>query len=431
MGEPFAQIIGFYPPVFHRIFIKRPVITNLNLVKKMRKIITLLLLFISSALAAQTRYEKDFDAFWTTVKDNYAYLQKEQVDWDKVGEIYKPKAGLVTNKEDFIRLMEQVINELHNGHISLNINLKSSNRIIPSGSDMLVEKSGDHYLITDLRKDFPAERCGLKPGMEVLQFNRRLIPDLLPAFLPTDTHAYTPEMYAYALGMLFAGTHDRPREITVLENGRPKTYFPDAEVPEKIKVGLTESEILKNNTGYIKINNSLGNDDLIPEFDSVLNSMMHCKGLILDLTETPGGGNSAIARAIMGRFIKRELPYQKHELDETSFRIRRSWVEYVSPRNPVYRKRLLVMVGHWTGSMGEGMAIGFDGMNAGTVIGTRMAGLLGAISTFSMPNTNISYQVPTERLYHINGKPREDFIPRIHTGNFYETWKLVNKLSGL
>ena len=388
-------------------------------------------MFISSELAAQTRYEKDFAAFWTTVKDNYAYLEKEQVDWDKVREIYQPKAGQVSNKEDFIRLMEQVINELHNGHISLNINLKSSNRIIPSGSDLLVEKSGGRYFITDLRKDFAAERCGLKPGMEVLQFNRRLIPDQLPAFLPAYTHTYTPEMNEYALGMLFAGTHDRPREITVLDHGQPKTYFPDAAAPENVREGLTESSILKNNTGYIKINNSLGNDDLIAEFDSVLNTMMHCRSLILDLTETPGGGNSTVARAIMGRFIKRELPYQKHELDEEPFKIRRSWVEYVSPRSPVFRRKVLVMVGHWTGSMGEGIAIGFDGMNAGTVIGTRMAGLLGAISTFSMPNTHISYQVPTERLYHINGKPREDFIPRIHAGNIYETRKLADRLSGL
>lgn len=397
----------------------------------MRKILTFLFLLISSAMAAQTRYEKDFEAFWTTVRDNYAYLEQEQVDWNKVREIYRPKAGEVSNKEDFIRLMEQVINELHNGHISLNINLKSSNRIIPSGADMLVEKSGDRFFITDLRKGFPAERCGLKPGMEVLQFNRRFIPDQLHAFLPAYTRAYTPEMYGYALGMLFAGTHDRPREITVLENGQPKTYYPDTGAPEKLKGSLTESAILKNNTGYIKINNSLGNDDLITEFDSVLNSMMHCKSLILDLTETPGGGNSTVARAIMGRFITRELPYQKHELDEGPFKIRRSWVEYVSPRKPVFGKKLLVMVGHWTGSMGEGMAIGFDGMHAGTVIGTRMAGLLGAVSTFSMPYTNIRYQLPTERLYHINGRPREDYVPRKHTGNIFQTWELVNKLAGL
>jgi C-terminal processing protease CtpA/Prc len=389
---------------------------------------TLLFLLISSGLTAQTRYEKDFAVFWKDVKENYAYLDQEKINWDKVKEIYQPKIADVSNKEDFISLMEKVINELHNGHISLNMNLKTSNRIIPSGSDMLVSQVGNRFLITDLRKNFPAERSGLKVGMEVVQFNRRRVAEQLPAFLPLYTHDYTSGMYSYALGMLFAGTHNRPREITVMEYGQPKTYYPDRAGPEMTNAELIESRILNGNTGYIKLNNSLGNIGLITAFDSVLLSMMHCKALILDLTETPGGGTSTVARAIMGRFTEKELPYQKHELEETPLKIRRSWVEYVSPRRPVYRKKLLVMVGHWTGSMGEGMAIGFDAMKAGTIVGTRMAGLLGAISSFSLPNTNISYQIPTERLYHIDGTPRENFIPRRLTGNIYETWQLIIKM---
>lgn len=83
------------------------------------------------------------------------------------------------------------------------------------------------------------------------------------------------------------------------------------------------------------------------------------------------------------------------------------------------------MVGHWTGSMGEGMAIGFDGLKRAKIVGTSMAKLLGAVQGFTMTETNIGFQIPTERLYHINGIPREKFIPTIPTKNIEQTWNKI------
>jgi carboxyl-terminal processing protease len=55
------------------------------------------------------------------------------------------------------------------------------------------------------------------------------------------------------------------------------------------------------------------------------------KNLIIDLTETPSGGNTTVARAIMGRFTDKQLPYQTHEFDEKAYDTKRHWTEYVSP----------------------------------------------------------------------------------------------------
>ena len=86
------------------------------------------------------------------------------------------------------------------------------------------------------------------------------------------------------------------------------------------------------------------------------------------------------------------------------------------------------MVGHWTGSMGEGIAIGFDAMERAKIIGTKMAGLLGAISNFQMSETKIGFQFSTERLYHINGTSREDFIPKTLTRNIEETMQKAREI---
>jgi len=387
----------------------------------------LLFLLITNPVFGQTIYQKDFSEFWTVIDENYAYFEQQQIDWNKVRLTYEPLAAGIKSRDEFITFLERVINELHNGHISLNTNLKSSNRIIPSGSDLFVEKKDNTFIITDIRKHYPSEQCGLKPGMEVIKFNGKLIGPQLSGFLPTYTQHYNQEMVEYALNMLFAGTHNKKRMITVLDKGIEKVYTPDEFLPPHRSSALLDFKILNGNTGYIKINNSLGDDDLIPAFDTVVDSLKHTSNLIIDMTETPGGGNSAVARAIMSRFISKEMPFQKHEATETSYRIKRSWTEYVTPGKDTYQKDVFILVGHWTGSMGEGIAIGFDGMARAKIIGTKMAGLLGAIEHFKLSQTKIGYQFPTERVYQFNGTPREEYRPGYLTDNIYDTWKRVKE----
>lgn len=131
----------------------------------------------------------------------------------------------------------------------------------------------------------------------------------------------------------------------------------------------------KEGIGVIRINNSLGNNNLIAAFDQSLNGLMNMKGLIIDLRNTVDGGNSYVARGIMGRFINEQLPYQKHSLMEQygdSPQVERSWVEFVSPRAQQYEKPVVVLVGRWTGSMGEGIVIGFDGMKRAKIVGSEI-----------------------------------------------------------
>ncbi|WP_411897938.1 S41 family peptidase [Elizabethkingia occulta] len=378
-------------------------------------------LFSLNTIWSQTKYQKDFNEFWNDIDQKYAYLNEQQINWQKVKEIYSPKVAEINNTYAFVQLLEKVLNELHNGHSSLNTNLDISNKLVPSGQDLYVEKEQNKYIIADVRKGSGAEKSGLKAGMEVSLFNGKNIDDQLKQFLPKYTDQYTPAMYQYALDMLFAGTHNVKREIAIVEKDKSVNFYPDNFSAQSGNKQLLESKILNKKTAYLKVNNSLGNNNLISIFDKALDSLLNYKNLVIDLTETPSGGNTTVARAIMGRFTDKMLPYQVHEFDEVKYQTKRHWVEYVVPRGKTYKGKLYILVGHWTGSMGEGMAIGFDGMKRAKIMGTKMAGLIGAISGFQMTETKIGYQFPTERLYHVNGTPREDFVPGIRTKNTEET----------
>lgn len=393
----------------------------------MRLIFILLICIIPSCLQAQTKYEKDFLEFWTDMNQNYAYFKQQGIQWNKVKEIYSPLVKEVKTETEFIVFLETVLQECFNGHVSLNTNLSSSNKLIPSGQDLVVEKTGNRFYIKDLRIGFGAERCGLNIGDEVVQLNGKAVEEQLLKFLPKAATVQTPDMMQYALDMLFAGTHDTKRIITISKNGQLLSFYPDSiSVPNPHQ--LLTKKVMSPKTAYIKINNSLGNNQLIQEFDAAIDEYLHYDQLILDLTETPGGGNTTVARSIMGRFIQKPMPYQQHELDESAFDTQRMWVEYATPRKTIFKGKLYVLVSRWTGSMGEGLAIGFDGMKRAQIIGTKMAGLLGAIYGFRLTETGIGFQVPAERLYHINGTPREKFVPSVLMKNLYETLKYMERI---
>jgi C-terminal processing protease CtpA/Prc len=302
--------------------------------------------------------------------------------------------------------------ELYDHHCSLHTNNRGSRRLVPTGADIWAEYHGDKPLVVEVRRGFPAEKIGIRAGMEVISVNDLPIEK---AILPYLGHTVNNESKSFALRLALAGDHVTKRKLTLKTGQGIKDFYPDEKgmALENITyASMVESKLL-NDIGYIKINNYLFDNDLIAKFDSVLNTLLSTNALIIDLRETPSGGNTSVARAILGRFITQDHFYQKHELwaEEKQTGIKRSWEEIVSPRGIPYLKPLVILVDHWTGSVSEGIAIGFDGMKRATVIGTQMARLNGAVEDFQLPNTKIGVNITTERLYHVNGMPRELFNP--------------------
>ena len=61
--------------------------------------------------------------------------------------------------------------------------------------------------------------------------------------------------------------------------------------------------------------------------------------------------------------------------------------------------------------MGEGMAIGFDGMKRGVVVGGPMAGLAGGVEVFNLPATDTNLRLPAYALTHVDGTQRQEWAP--------------------
>ncbi len=372
--------------------------------------------FGQSVNSTPLKFKKDFDFFWQSIDENYCYFNKKQTDWNKVKEIYTPLFDTISSRNQFVKELENVFYEIYDHHASLNTNTNNSQRLVPSGADLWAAFINGRPVITEVRKNFGAEMVGILPGMEVIAVNGIPVLKAIEPFIGKALRSTDIEAKNYALRTLLAGNHTDSRKLTLQLNQVTKDYFPDSPHPllEQISYSTMIESNIKNKIGYIKINNCLFDNDLIAVFDSVMQLMKNTRSLILDFRETASGGNTSVARAILGWFTNKEQIYQKHELyaEQKETGIKRSWFEIVSPReNKYYNKPLVLLVDHWTGSIAEGITIAFDGMKRAKIIGTKMAGLNGAGQTFEMPDSKIRFTFPVERLYHINGLPRENFLP--------------------
>ena len=364
-----------------------------------------------------TPYQEDFDYFWQTINDNYCYLDNKETDWPAVKKLYQREADSVQTQEQFVQLLQRALRELYDHHATVAATTAASPRTVPEGADIWAEYYTGRPIITDVRRNHNAARVGIKAGMEIIAVNDVPVEKAITNYLGKSLKKVNPEAINFALRTLLAGNSLHPRKITVSYRNKTTTFYPD--IPTSLIANITGPEkietIIINDIGYLKINNSLSDPDFIPAFDKSLDNLMQTTGLILDLRETPTDGNAAVVRALLGRFISEDHFYEGREsfaeLKQTG--IKRSWMEIVSPREQCYAKPLVVLVNHWTGSLGESITVALDGMKRATTLGTKLARLNGANKTFRLPHSQIRFSIPVEKLYHINGTPRSLYRPHI------------------
>lgn len=354
----------------------------------------------------------DFTAFCDFVREEYAYFDVKKTDWDRTCAFYVPRAAAAADRGAFVGVLERAMAEIYDHHAHLGTNTDNSPRLVPTQSQVLGAWRDGKVAIVAVRDGAPARNAGVRPGMQVLAVDGEPIDAAVAALEPRLLRAPDPAAREWALQLALAGQRaNQVIRLTVTDGGATSDLtFP--------ALGNTSpdnllSQKLLGDVGYIRFNNSLGEDALVKAFDDALGKFANARAMIVDLRDTASGGVSSVARGIMGRFVRTPVPYQRHEY-VAEFRVhgvQRIWVEYVAPRAPVFTGPVVVLVGHWTGSMGEGIAIGLNAARNAPVLGEPMAHLLGALNQINLPNSNIPVRVPAEKLFHVNGTPREQFVP--------------------
>jgi len=242
------------------------------------------------------QFAADFDLMWSSLRDNYVYFEKKETDWNRVRELYRPMLGGVKSRSDFVTLLEKVLDELYDNHLSLNTNLKTSPRLVPTGLDVWAEWRNGRAVITQLRKGFSAEQAGLRLGMEIVSINGVPVESAVARRLPKSLKTVSPEARDWALRAVLAGTHDQPRVIVAQSRNGPSVAY-RLDLPTHTTVDKydyaprVEWKMLPHHIGYIKINDLISTE-IVSQFDAALARLRKSRGLILDIRDIPRGGNT-------------------------------------------------------------------------------------------------------------------------------------------
>ena len=384
----------------------------------MKNLISILILLLSMGYTQaqnntfdQDKLKEDLDEVISDIENHYVYLREKNIDLDCIKKHYQEQLPQVKNKADAILFFESLLNELYDSHIHLNTAIKSSYRLI---APIYTTVQNGKNIVSNVWQTQIAPLKTDIAGAEILKFNGLPFSEAIDNFPSLCLDKADNEIREWVANKVLAGKYNEPRILSLKLTNNKVIELDLDKINTKSEDQLLTSRV-ENEIGIIRVNNALGTNRLIAEFDKALDGLMTTKGLIIDLRNTAGGGNSYVARGIMSRFINKDLPYQKHVAFDESWdsqaRVGRSWVEYVSPRGKTYQQPVVVLVGRWTGSMGEGLAIGFEGMERAEIVGSEMGRLAGAMYNFGFKHQSFGYSISKEKMYHLNGTAREKYVP--------------------
>ncbi len=290
---------------------------------------------------------------------------------------------------------------------------------VPSAADLWIAEQGGKLIVRDVKGGSVAAERGIRPGWELLSIDSKDPRSSVRERFATVGITADAAQELYAINAAASGKLKQARRFVFRNRSRLVTIelppgYDSVRRPDGPLTVSSRTDAAGHPVTVVRINNSLGDNGLIAAFDKAIAAAPANAHIIVDMRDTPSGGNSTVARAMIGHFIDQPQPYQRHELtaERVQFGVPRVWLEYAQPRAP-RRNAPIVLAGLWTGSMGEGIVIGLNAAAHSPVIGSQMGQLLGAMIHDELPTSCLSVSFANEKLWHVDGRPREDFLPQL------------------
>ncbi len=358
-----------------------------------------------------------WSAFASLMHDRYGYYDRPGIDGDAILARFRPTALAAPDRAAFIDVLQLAAHNFADPHLIVGPLDARDYSVVPTSSDLHGHYRADRFIIDDVRFGGDAQAQGIVLGAEVVAIDGLPTAKAVERVMGRPVGELSAPQADAGLNIALAGIRKQRRSIALRFGGRTRTYdlAPASALADAVDARPPLDVIRRGDVIIVTFNNALGDNATIGAFRAAVEAAGDARAIVLDFRNTPSGGNTTVARAIMGHFVDRERPYQVHVVPSEArvYGVPRKFVEYVLPIAPRFNGGVAVIGGHWTGSMGEGLMIGFDSIGALTA-GSDLAHLLGALFNEDIDGGSIKIDLGLEQLFHIDGRPREAFRPALY-----------------
>jgi carboxyl-terminal processing protease len=354
-------------------------------------------------------FAQDFDELWRTLGERYCYFGEKRTDWNAVRRMYRPLAVAARSRAEFAGIVERVIGELYDAHT--HVKDAAPDALRGPYFDLWVEANRDGTaLVTSVRDQSAAADMGLRPGESVVAIDGRPIGQVAADVMPRCLTRPDPAATAFALNVAVSGRRAQPRALTLRSHSGGEHVVPIPVKPPVTRPNV-EGRMLAEGFGCIVIR-SFADDAVVAAFDAELARFRDAPGLVIDVRQN-GGGDTAVARPIMGRFIAEAKPYARMRRREGDH-LSAAWTETVDPRGPfTYTAPVAVLTTRWSASMAEGFPMGMRGIGRATIVGTPMMRVGAGVFPLRLDRTGMELQYSAEPVYDVNDQPRWRLEPDV------------------
>ena len=235
----------------------------------------------------RTKIKEDLNEILTDISENYIYLDEKNVDLDCIRKHYESQIESLRTEEETVLFFEYLLDEFYDSHLILSTNRNSSFRLF---SPIYIKVENGKAIISNIWQTQIQNIDQNLIGAEVKKINGLEFDKAIEKFPTHCNDKKSIIVREWIANKILAGRYNEQRILSLKLTDNKNIEF-DLDKVKIIKNDGLLNTTTQNGIGIIRLNNSLGNNGLIKEFDKSLDLLDNTKGLIIDLRNTVDGGN--------------------------------------------------------------------------------------------------------------------------------------------
>jgi len=321
-----------------------------------------------------------FDNVWKGVHDHYYDPEFHGVNWEEIGQRYRPQVDSVKDDAEFYALLNRMTGELHDAHTRFNSPAQWENRQKSEGISIgftMAELDGK-VVVTDVLPNSNASAAGIEPGMMVLTVDgqpiREKIAEAAKIVLPSSSERIT-RFRVYA--GVFKGLADTSYRIGLqrADGSAFDVTISKQLIPHPPDVN---SRVLPSGDAYIRFDGF--QLPVEKEFMEALEKFKDAPGLIVDLRFN-GGGREDVLKTLAGYFYNQKTLFaqfmtRKDISSEEKSGSVKGHREFNAGKDGgrIYSGPVVLLTSNSTGSSSEMFAGGLQETGRAKVVGAQTCG---------------------------------------------------------